>query len=99
MLREYISYPAIADNYAERPSILLPEKPEVEVVDKPDMLNGIKELKTQAQSLSINEKGWLETRNVTLTLIPYYAWSHRGDGQMAVWLPQEVGEVVATKMK
>ncbi|MBS6240117.1 MAG: glycoside hydrolase family 127 protein [Bacteroides sp.] len=87
------------DNYAERPSILLPEKPEVEVVDKPDMLNGIKELKTQAQSLSINEKGWLETRNVTLTLIPYYAWSHRGDGQMAVWLPQEVGEVVATKMK
>ena len=87
------------DNYAERPSILLPEKPEVEVVDKPDMLNGIKELKTQAHSLSINEKGWLETRNVTLTLIPYYAWSHRGDGQMAVWLPQEVGEVVATKMK
>lgn len=87
------------DNYAEIPSILLPEKPEVEVVDKPDMLNGIKELKTQAQSLSINEKGWLETRNVTLTLIPYYAWSHRGDGQMAVWLPQEVGEVVATKMK
>ena len=87
------------DNYTEIPSILLPEKPEVEVVDKPDMLNGIKELKTQAQSLSINEKGWLETRNVTLTLIPYYAWSHRGDGQMAVWLPQEVGEVVATKMK
>ena len=87
------------DNYAEIPSILLPEKPEVEVVDKPDMLNGIKELKTQAQSLSINEKGWLETRNVTLTLIPYYAWSHRGDGQMAVSLPQEVGEVVATKMK
>ncbi len=87
------------DNYAEISSILLPEKPEIEVVDKPDMLNGIKELKTQAQSLSINEKGWLETRNVTLTLIPYYAWSHRGDGQMAVWLPQEVGEVVATKMK
>ena len=87
------------DNYAERPSILLPEKPEVEVVDKPDMLNGIKEWKTQAQSLSIIAKGWLETRNVTLTLIPYYAWSHCGDGQMAVWLPQEVGEVVATKMK
>lgn len=87
------------DNNAEIPSILLPEKPEVEVVDKPDMLNGIQELKTQAQSLFINEKGWLETRNVTLTLIPYYAWSHRGDGQMAVWLPQEVEGVVATKMK
>ena len=87
------------DNNAEIPSILLPEKPEVEVVAKPDILNGIQELKTQAQSLFINEKGWLETRNVTLTLIPYYAWSHRGDGQMAVWLPQEVEGVVATKMK
>ena len=87
------------DNNAEIPSILLPEKPEVEVVDKPDMLNGIQKLKTQAQSLFINEKGWLETRNVTLTLIPYYAWSHRGDGQMAVWLPQEVERLVATKMK
>ena len=81
------------DNKVDIPSILLPEKPEVEVVDKPDMLGGIKELKMQAQSLLINEKGYLETKNVTLTLIPYYAWSHRGDGQMAVWLPQEVGTV------
>ena len=22
----------------------------------------------------------------TLTLIPYYAWSHRGEGEMKVWL-------------
>ena len=25
-----------------------------------------------------------------LTLIPYYAWAHRGAGEMAVWLPQEM---------
>lgn len=25
-----------------------------------------------------------------LTLIPYYAWAHRGTGNMAVWLPDEV---------
>jgi len=24
----------------------------------------------------------------TLTLIPYYAWAHRGPGEMAVWLPR-----------
>ena len=23
---------------------------------------------------------------VTLTAIPYYAWAHRGSGEMAVWL-------------
>ncbi len=82
-----------ADNKVEIPSILIPAKPGIQVADKPDMLGGIKELKMQVQSLLINEKGYLETKNVTLTLIPYYAWSHRGDGQMAVWLPQEVGTV------
>ncbi|WP_418416859.1 hypothetical protein, partial [Alistipes ihumii] len=25
------------------------------------------------------------TRDVTLTLIPYYAWAHRGEGKMDVW--------------
>ena len=24
--------------------------------------------------------------NPTLTAIPYYAWAHRGNGEMAVWL-------------
>ena len=24
--------------------------------------------------------------DTTLTLIPYYAWAHRGKGNMAVWL-------------
>lgn len=88
-----------ADNDFEIPSTLIPAKPEIQIVDKPGVLNGVKELKIQAQSLFTNEKGFLETKNVTLSLIPYYAWSHRGDGQMAVWLPQEVGAVVATRIK
>lgn len=87
-----------ADNDFEIPSTLIPAKPEIQIVDKPGVLNGVKELKIQAQSLFTNEKGFLETKNVTLSLIPYYAWSHRGDGQMAVWLPQEVGAVVATRI-
>jgi hypothetical protein len=28
---------------------------------------------------------------VPLTLIPYYAWAHRGKGEMAVWLAREPG--------
>ena len=27
----------------------------------------------------------------TLALIPYYAWSHRGKGEMAVWLERPAG--------
>lgn len=31
----------------------------------------------------------LTTDDQTLTLIPYYAWCHRGPGKMRVWLPQD----------
>jgi DUF1680 family protein len=52
---------------------------------------------TQAQSFFIDAKGRLESKTVTLTLIPYYAWNHRGAGQMTVWLPQEMSAVIPTK--
>ncbi len=52
--------------------------------------DGITALTTPAQSLSYNQEGRLAVRNVTLTLIPYYAWAHRGKGNMAVWLPQDL---------
>ncbi len=74
-------------------SILLPDKKEIQVVDKLDMLSGIKQLETAAQSLVINKDGLLEARNVTLKLIPYYAWNHRGKGDMMVWLPQNINQV------
>jgi hypothetical protein len=28
------------------------------------------------------------TNSREITLIPYYAWAHRGAGEMAVWLPR-----------
>lgn len=45
---------------------------------------------TPAQTLAYNSDGRLTTENVTLKLIPYFAWAHRGNGNMKVWLPQEV---------
>jgi DUF1680 family protein len=85
------------DNDFDLPSIQLPAHPEIQVADKPAKLNGIKELSTQAQSFFIDAKGRFESKTVTLTLIPYYAWNHRGAGQMAVWLPQEMSAVIPAK--
>ena len=42
--------------------------------------NGIELLKTQAQTLEFDKEGRLEAKEVTLSLIPYYAWAHRGAG-------------------
>ena len=50
----------------------------------------IRTLTTSAQTLSFNKQGKLETQDHTLTLIPYYAWCHRGSGKMRVWLPQDL---------
>ncbi len=50
-------------------------------------VGGLTELKGKAQYLSRSDNGGWQLGNVDLTLIPYYAWAHRGEGQMAVWLP------------
>ena len=71
-------------------SVFMNRKPEFTVERKPELLYGIDELKTQAQTLGYDENGRLVTKDVTLTMIPYYAWAHRGTGEMSVWLPQDV---------
>ena len=53
-------------------------------------------LMTDVQTLSINEEGKLVMNDQTLTLIPYYAWCHRGSGKMRVWLPQEISTLQAS---
>ena len=50
----------------------------------------IQTLTTDAQTLSFDKQGKLQTADQRLTLIPYYAWCHRGSGKMRVWLPQDI---------
>ena len=50
----------------------------------------MKTLTTDAQCLRFDANGRLATKDVRLTLIPYYAWCHRGSGDMKVWLPQDM---------
>lgn len=71
-------------------SVLMNQKPQLTVKSCPDLLYGLDQIQTSAQALSYDKHGRLTTRDVTLTLIPYYAWAHRGSGEMAVWLPQEM---------
>lgn len=78
------------DNDFDVLNVLMNREPKFEVVSKPELLCGINQIKTQAQTLEYDEAGRLVTKDQTLTLIPYYAWAHRGQGNMAVWLPQEV---------
>ena len=50
----------------------------------------VQTLITDAQTLNFGKNGKLQAVDQTLTLIPYYAWCHRGSGKMRVWLPQDL---------
>ncbi|MDR2497633.1 MAG: glycoside hydrolase family 127 protein [Tannerellaceae bacterium] len=71
-------------------SVLMNRKPEFTVERKDDLLHGINQIQTRAQTLFYDGAGCLHTKEVLLTLTPYYAWAHRGSGEMAVWLPQDI---------
>lgn len=57
-----------------------------------DMLGGMTLVEVPAQLIGRND-GRLALSDVRLTLIPYYAWAHRGKGRMAVWLAADPSAV------
>lgn len=87
------------DNDFNIHTILMNQRPSIQVVDKPETLYGIRKLTTDVQALSYDATGRLAVKDVKLTLIPYYAWAHRGEGDMEVWLPIEVGAASAQPLK
>ena len=50
----------------------------------------VTKLTTAAQTVSLDAEGKLTTGETKLTLIPYYAWNHRGTTSMDVWLAQSI---------
>lgn len=83
------------DNTNDVRSCLLQKSPNLELVYKPDLLGGINVISTtSAQSLKYESDGTLSVKPMKLTLIPYYAWDHRGaKGSMTVWLADDVSAV------
>ena len=69
------------DHEGKALDLVLSEGSEVYVEFDSNLLNGLVAIKGKA----------LQNENLReLTAIPYYAWSHRGVGEMAVWLDQEI---------
>ena len=84
------------DNNFDITAVLLNQEPEFQATST-DLLGGVTTLATQAQALSYTADGRLAATDVTLTLIPYFAWANRGEGNMMVWLPQQTCATTPTK--
>lgn len=87
------------DNEADIHTVLLNRQPQFKLGEHVGELGGINKISTDAQALSYDAAGRLNVSNTTLTLIPYYAWAHRGEGNMAVWLPIDVSAASASAPK
>lgn len=73
-------------------SVLLPRAAGLKVSDM-KAPGGACMIEADAQKLSYDAEGHLQTSDITVKLIPYYAWANRGQGKMMVWLPYEAGAV------
>ena len=71
-------------------SVILNQEPVFTCSHDDGLLYGIDKIVTPAQTLAFDEGGRVVVEDVDLTLIPYYAWCHRGSGEMTVWLPQDL---------
>ncbi len=74
---------------------LMPRKPQFTVVDRTingqhQVSFGVKAIEVDGQTVDTDVEGRAKVTDTRLTLIPYYAWNHRGTGEMEVWLPQSI---------
>ena len=76
-------------------NFLMPRQPRFTVEDcqikgNRDVTFSVKAIQVNGQSVDTDDKGEVSVKPAKLTMIPYYAWNHRGPGLMEVWMPQSI---------
>jgi len=75
-----------ADNEGEVLNLVIPDDAELTSEFRPDLLGGVTAITGTAQIAKRTEDGGIAASgSKRFTAIPYYAWAHRGKGQMNVW--------------
>lgn len=76
-------------------NFLMPQQPQFAVSDQ--QINGKRDVNFSVKAISVKGKaveqdvqGNPTVKDATLTMIPYYAWNHRGPGLMEVWMPRSI---------
>ena len=75
------------DNDCDVLSVLLNQEPQYTMGEKTIENTTVQTITTDAQTLKFDDKGRLTAKDERIVLIPYYAWAHRGNGKMTVWMP------------
>ena len=82
------------DNNGKASNFILPANIQFSTEFKKDLLSGVTVLKADAIAVLVDEGGMkVSTMQQPFMAIPYYAWAHRGKGEMMVWFPQKLTNV------
>lgn len=78
------------DNGGHISHLVLEDDVELSAERRDDLLNGVTVIKGKALALfGTEDEKTVRKETLDFTAIPYYAWAHRGQGEMSVWLPEE----------
>lgn len=78
------------DNNGKVSNLIVPGEASFTTEFKPAMLNGVTILKSEVPAIQISKEQKVSTVNQPFVAIPYYAWAHRGKGEMMIWFPARV---------
>jgi uncharacterized protein len=81
------------DNFGMTSNLVLPPSATFKSEFKPDLLNGVMVVSTEAIAVGVDNESQVSSKRQPFTAIPYYAWAHRGKGEMAVWLPRRITSI------
>lgn len=83
-----------ADNEGKAANIILPGQASFSVENGPALLNGAKVIAASLPVVMVDAGGTqVSTVNKKVTMIPYYAWANRGQGEMIIWFPEKIKDL------
>lgn len=79
------------DNEGEACNIILPDSVTLREEFRPDLLGGVMTMVGEVPALRLEpDRLHISTRVQPFVAIPYYAWAHRGEGEMTIWMPRRI---------
>jgi len=80
-------WPDIKGGYVR--NLLLPDDINLTANFESDLFNGVVTINGKAFAYSFIDENKTDKQELDFKAIPYYAWAHRGSGEMSVWIANE----------
>ena len=83
-----------SDNHGGTYNLIVPAQVALEAIYEQSLFDGLYTVHGEVPFVQVSDSGLeADTRVASFKAIPYYAWGHRGPGQMTVWFPESMGSV------